>query len=505
MTNPVPTNGTLPRSVDVQVTVSMSQTEIATDMTLGCIVTNQATGFLPTNDRVRYYSELDSAVEDLGISVSSSLYWALSAFFSNTSRPNTIAVGQVFTNPTNAVLTGGAPAVLSNLKSVSNGSLSFSVSDTPVNITGVDLSEINDFSDVATLINATKGTGGVPENFEVFATDNGVFSIKSSDSGDTATITFASPTSDGTDLGVSLNLTESAGATKYDGYTPGDLVSEMTLIDRASSNNGRKIFAYCLDSNWRDTQDAKDVAAWIMSDSYHKFGVFCTNLDTAYDTSDTNNIGYVLKNTGNIACACIYHNNPQYFPDVSYMATLLGVNYSLADSTLVMKFKDMPGIPTTPVNETMLTNLESRNINCFTLIGNGSRTVREGTNGAVGWWSDTYVNLCNMVETVSTNVYNVFLRNKKIPYSKRGQNLIISAISQSCDQYVTNGALAPREIEDKQAQDGVGYEPAYKIIPQPMSSVTSSQRASRVGPPVQVIVNESGAIQSIAIQIDVVQ
>ena len=106
---------------------------------------------------------------------------------------------------------------------------------------------------------------------------------------------------------------------------------------------------------------------------------------------------------------------------------------------------------------------------------------------------------------MQTDVYNVFLRNKKVPFSKNGQNLVVSAITATCQRYVANGSFAPREIEDKQAQDGVGYEPAFKIEPQPLSSVPPAQRAARIGTPVLVTVNEAGAMHSIKISVNVVQ
>jgi hypothetical protein len=48
----------LPRSIDVNVQVSLAQTEIATNMTLACLLTPNPTW--PVESRLRYYNDLPS-------------------------------------------------------------------------------------------------------------------------------------------------------------------------------------------------------------------------------------------------------------------------------------------------------------------------------------------------------------------------------------------------------------------------------------------------------------
>ena len=48
----------LPRDLDVEIVISRPLTEIATDMTLMCFLTDE-TPFPPNNSRVRYYSTFD--------------------------------------------------------------------------------------------------------------------------------------------------------------------------------------------------------------------------------------------------------------------------------------------------------------------------------------------------------------------------------------------------------------------------------------------------------------
>ena len=164
----------------------------------------------------------------------------------------------------------------------------------------------------------------------------------------------------------------------------------------------------------------------------------------------------------------------------------------------------MPGISTAPVSGSQMTALEARRINTYTAVGNNSRTIRDGVQSAEGWFTDTYVNLSNFLEEMETNVLNVFLRNKKVPYSNNGQNMLVSAVAQTCRRYVANGSFSDRDEADPASENGLRGVPAFVIIPTPIADTTPSERAARIAPPIQVVVNDASAMHSIAINIDVV-
>lgn len=601
----------LPRSLDVPVSLSRSVAETATDMTMMCFVT-PGVAFPPGNNRVQFFSTFD-AVQG-AVPENSEAIFAAQAFFNRSDRPQTMCIGRVFTNPTNGTLVSG-PITLSNLANVQNGGFTISVGDASytvanltfglnptmtdvirqlntqmsafantvanadgksvtitTNATGdeADISYAGtptEFTDVSTLLKLTSATGAsIAEgqastpakltsgeialadlynvtdgamtlvmngatvnlyglNFATYGSSltlNGVVQIltaaigsnglvevsgqsiviSTNQKGEGVTIGYASFASSITDLSSILALTQSTAASRIDGYTPGGLVSEVALIQTAARCAGRSVFAWTLDRQYRDTQDQKDFADWAEAQDQAYFSA-CTNSVQAYNTADTTNIGFYAHNKGYIKTSVMYHNNPQVYPDVSYAALALSVNYALENSTLTMKFKQLTGIETVPLTETQLSSLKSRRINTYVSMGNSSSVVREGVQSADSWFTDSHVNLSNYKEELQVEVFNVFMRNKKVKYTSAGQDLLVSAAAKINNRYIRNGTFADREEETTDNETGYTTLPACTITPAPIYSATTSERANRVAPPIAIVAYEAGAFHSVAIDVTV--
>lgn len=601
----------LPRSLDVPVSLSRSVAETATDMTMMCFVT-PGVAFPPGNDRVQFFSTFD-AVQG-AVPENSEAIFAAQAFFNRSDRPQTMCIGRVFTAPTNGALVSGS-ITLSNLANVQNGGFTISVGDTSytvanltfglnptmadvtrqlnaqmsdfantvanadgksVTITtnaigdGADISYAGtptEFTDVSTLLKLTSATGAsIAEgkastpakltsgeialadlynvtdgamtlvmngatvnlyglNFATYGSSltlsevvqilteaigsNGLVEvsgqsivISTSQQGANVTIGYAFSASSITDLSAILALTQSTAASRIDGYTPGGLVSEVTLIQTAARCAGRSVFAWTLDQQYRDTQDQKDFADWAEAQDQAYFSA-CTNSVQAYNTADTTNIGFYAYNKGYIKTSVMYHNNPQVYPDVSYAALALSVNYALENSTLTMKFKQLTGIETVPLTETQLSSLKARRINTYVSMGNSSSVVREGVQSADSWFTDSHVNLSNYKEELQVEVFNVFMRNKKVKYTSAGQDLLVSAAAKINNRYIRNGTFADREEETTDNETGYTTLPACTITPAPIYSATTSERANRVAPPIAIVAYEAGAFHSVAIDVTV--
>lgn len=601
----------LPRSLDVPVSLSRSVAETATDMTMMCFVT-PGVAFPPGNDRVQFFSTFD-AVQG-AVPENSEAIFAAQAFFNRSDRPQTMCIGRVFTAPTNGALVSGS-ITLSNLANVQNGGFTISVGDTSYTVTnltfglnptmadvtrqlnaqmsafantvanadgksvtittnaigdGADISYAGtptEFTDVSTLLKLTSATGAsIAEgqastpakltsgeialadlynvtdgamtlvmngatvnlyglNFATYGssltlnevvqiltaaigssglveTSGQSIVISTSQQGADVTIGYASFASSITDLSSILALTQSTAASRIDGYTPGGLVSEVAFIQTAARCAGRSVFAWTLDRQYRDTQDQKDFADWAEAQDQAYFSA-CTNSVQAYNTADTTNIGFYAHNKGYIKTSVMYHNNPQVYPDVSYAALALSVNYALENSTLTMKFKQLTGIETVPLTETQLSSLKARRINTYVSMGNSSSVVREGVQSADSWFTDSHVNLSNYKEELQVEVFNVFMRNKKVKYTSAGQDLLVSAAAKINNRYIRNGTFADREEETTDNETGYTTLPACTITPAPIYSATTSERANRVAPPIAIVAYEAGAFHSVAIDVTV--
>lgn len=397
-----------------------------------------------------------------------------------------------------AELTSGEIA-LADLYNVTDGAMTLVMNGATVNLYGLNFATYGSsltLNEVVQILTAAIGSNGLVE------VSGQSIVISTNQKGEGVTIGYASSASSITDLSAILALTQSTAASRIDGYTPGGLVSEVALIQTAARCAGRSVFAWTLDRQYRDTQDQKDFADWAEAQDQAYFSA-CTNSVQAYNTADTTNIGFYAHNKGYIKTSVMYHNNPQVYPDVSYAALALSVNYALENSTLTMKFKQLTGIETVPLTETQLSSLKARRINTYVSMGNSSSVVREGVQSADSWFTDSHVNLSNYKEELQVEVFNVFMRNKKVKYTSAGQDLLVSAAAKINNRYIRNGTFADREEETTDNETGYTTLPACTITPAPIYSATTSERANRVAPPIAIVAYEAGAFHSVAIDVTV--
>jgi hypothetical protein len=397
-----------------------------------------------------------------------------------------------------AELTSGEIA-LADLYNVTDGAMTLVMNGATVNLYGLNFATYGSsltLNEVVQILTAAIGSNGLVE------VSGQSIVISTNQKGEGVTIGYASSASSITDLSAILALTQSTAASRIDGYTPGGLVSEVALIQTAARCAGRSVFAWTLDRQYRDTQDQKDFADWAEAQDQAYFSA-CTNSVQAYNTADTTNIGFYAHNKGYIKTSVMYHNNPQVYPDVSYAALALSVNYALENSTLTMKFKQLTGIETVPLTETQLSSLKARRINTYVSMGNSSSVVREGVQSADSWFTDSHVNLSNYKEELQVEVFNVFMRNKKVKYTSAGQDLLVSAAAKINSRYIRNGTFADREEETTDNETGYTTLPACTITPAPIYSATTSERANRVAPPIAIVAYEAGAFHSVAIDVTV--
>lgn len=493
----------LPRSLDVQISLSRPQAETRTELNVLCVAIENL-GFWPDANRIRFYSTLTAVEQDFAAGTEA--HFAASAFFGQTPRAATMAIGEVFLTSQKGLL-AAAPltdAQIDALKLVAAGSMKLTFSGVAVDVTGMDFSGITTLADIATVVQTRITAATIPATCTVRTLPGGAqhIVIATVATGDEATVAYPIEAAVGTFVGDALAMTATTGGKAMSGYTAGTIADELTNIQNAANQAGRNIYGWCLGASLRDVAIQGAAAAWALGRT--AIMPLVTNDITALDPSYKADLGSVLAAAGNRRAVAIYHDNPQRYPDVSILAYMLHVNYQIQDSTVTAKFKVLPGIETVQLSETAWSVLRSKGYNTYTAIGNNARTYRDGVTQEVGWFMDTVINLDNFVEDLSVNVFNVFLRNKKVPYTRGGQMLLVDACRDTGYQYTYNGTFADREILDSGKKGGVTIVQAVQVIPTPIALMTAADRALRSGPPIAIVVQEAGAIHSVAIAVEVV-
>lgn len=489
------TQNKLPITVDVNVSLSKAQIAIGTDMTNIAFCTPNV-DFLHGN-RVQLFSTQDAFNKIC--TAGDSVWWAGNAFFSKTERPTRIAVCKVFSENQPAYLLSGDVDVASVI-AISTGSMDITIDGNVVELSDLDFTAATDIDGIASVINTALSTSG---SCEVY---HGKILIKSAGTGNTATISYASSAASGTDVSTLLALTEATGASLADGYTAGSIGDELTAIADAATRIGTFLYGWTIDATYRDTSDQADAATWVNGRGIRACGSFCTNNANAYDPANTSNNAVKALNAGYAGVSYVYDDNPQVYPDVSYLANFLAVNYSGSDTAIAGKFKDAEGIAAVnfPDIETNVATLKAKRINTITgIIGQSVKYFREGEQSSAAWSTDGWVNVCNFIAELEINILNVFLRTPKVAYTVEGQNLLISAAAKTCNKYKQNGSYADGVEEDPLSETGFKTIPACEIQIQELSATTAAQRAAHIGTPMTINLNDAGWMGSLSVNVNV--
>lgn len=494
-------SASLPRSLDVQVTVSRPGAEVTTDLSVAVFVQDGGT-FDFGAGRLAFYSTFDAVDDDPRVTAEGKK--AARDFFAQPRRARRMAIGQVFSTPQKGYLLTGAIGTLSAFQAVTAGSFAVSIDGVNANISALNFSTDTTLAQVAARIQTALqavATGGFTAATCVISGTQ--IKITSGTSGDGSTVSVLAPVSPaaGVDISGPGFLNGRAGvAVVQPGYTPGDLVSEAALIKEAGRCNGSFLYGWALDVAFRDSPDQVAFGQWAQANKI--VTPLVSNSPLAWDPNSTTDLGPEIEQLGLYRAWPYYHDQADYYPDMALLALLLSVNYAQRNSTITAKFKDLVGIPTVGLTETQWQVLKSKSYNTFTLTGNTARVNREGTTGNVAWFQDDVVNLDNFVEEVEVAEYNCFLRNGKVPNDPSGQATMQEGLQGVCEKYIFNGAFSARKVLDLTNIDGFRIDPPYTITPGLFELQTVAERTDRVGPPFVIDVNLAGAMHSIAVGIN---
>jgi hypothetical protein len=500
----VTTNTSLPLSLDVQISVSKMATLGRLDLSTMCIV-GEDLGMLQNANRVRFYLDISSVGDDFG--TTSDVYKAAQFFFSQSPRANQLAIGEAFLTAQPAYILAATltAAQITTLKTITTGSMVLAIGGVAHNITALNFSAVTTLASIATLIQSNFTANSIPATCTVKTLPGGVQKLIIAPTVTTATVAYPAAHVSGAFCGTALNMTAAAGGTLLQAYTPTDIASELDNIQNAANSAGQFIYGWTFVSTLRDVDIQMTAAAWALTQTAACMPLVSSD-PNAYDPSYTTDLASQLKLTLNRRCDYIFTSNLDYYPDVSILAYMLSVNYLLQDSTTTAKFKQLPGMNPEPLAVSQWLVLKSKGYNAYTQTGTNALVYREGTSGdeSTPWFMDTLINMDNFVQDLSVNVYNVFLRNRKVPYTTKGQMMLVDACNDTGRQYVYNGTFADRQVTDTSAKSGVKIVPAVVTVPTPINLVSVSVRASRVGPPIQMTVQEASAIHSVAIAVELV-
>jgi hypothetical protein len=173
-------------------------------------------------------------------------------------------------------------------------------------------------------------------------------------------------------------------------------------------------------------------AAW--AESALKLAFFTTqDMDTT--TVVGTDIASVLKNATEYRSAPFYSHRGDSFVG----AAALGAGFPYDPGSLTFKFLRLAGVPSTPLTDTQIANLQSKNCNFYTDFGGVSITA-EG-KVAAGEFIDVIRDRDWFQSRLQTRVYSALINARKVPFTDAGIAAVEAEVRAQLAEAISAGFL----------------------------------------------------------------
>ena len=452
------------------------------------------TGVIGIAERSRLYNDIDGVANDWP-SDSEALV-AATSYFSQNPRPTSLIISTRYPEGASGQVRGGSVSEADELLQVSDGSFSIWIDGAQEDITALDFTsgqvDLDEIADVIALALLAVGTGGYAQS--TCSYDGSRFIITSGTSGATSEVSFLSPVDPiiGTDISSMLRMRQGEGTSSV-GVEPETITDSLNAIEANSTGWYGLVFTKEVRDNVIiNGEDAVEAAARWCEARVKTFGNTTNDLD-ALDTVSTTHIGSVLNALGMNRTMTTFCSAVDSYPSASIMGRAFTVDFGQPDSTITLKFKQIPGISAEQLSASELVALASNNVNA--LISVGGYSMFSESNMASGLYFDEIHGVDWLQNAIQTNVFGYLLsRETKVPYTNKGVAAIEQQLINALDEAVRNGLISAGY-----SANGEFLARGYKTSTINVEDVNPSDREARFYSGLSFIAIGSGAIHAVQI------
>lgn len=247
------------------------------------------------------------------------------------------------------------------------------------------------------------------------------------------------------------------------------------------------------------------VGDWVLAQD-KKIAAFTTKKADHLNKDLATNPFKILRDKQNHRVLAMYDKNDDH-AILSALARALSVNFAANNSTITLKFKQLPGVTADALTLTEVEKCKALGLNYYTYFDQ-SAMFAEGTV-ANGRFFDEVHGLDWFVDAVEKEVFTVLFQSaSKVPYTDAGTARLMAAVEKVCLEGVSNGLLAPGIWSgDPFGKLNVGQrlESGYYVWADSVDNASSSDRENRKAPPIQVALKLAGAIHSVDVIVNFVR
>lgn len=204
----------------------------------------------------------------------------------------------------------------------------------------------------------------------------------------------------------------------------------------------------------------------------------------------------------------IHYSSTSRYAALSAFGRAFTVNFSGSNTTITLKFKQLPGITYETLTTSQATNLEAKNCNVYVYYENDTAILEQGVM-CNGDFFDERHGLDWLQNAVQTADYNtLYTSTTKIPQTDAGTTTRIANIEKVLDAADRNGLFAPGIWTGGpmgQLSTGDTLTKGYYTWADTVDNQLQTDREARKGVPIQVAAKLAGAVHYGDVAITVVR
>lgn len=376
-------------------------------------------------------------------------------------------------------------AQLSELTAIKTGSLTISVNGTEKEVVNLDFSTAKSFSDVATeLASAVGAVSGA------FNSDQNAIILTTTETGDTASISFATSASTGTDVSALLGLTSGAGAVLSQGTDALTAAQNMNLITTVSRNWVGFTTLYSTDLG-----EASALAAWAdIDDDYVYFDWSTDTKMTNQSTQATTKAAQLAENNYN--CLAMVYGTAQ--DAAAFLAVGASIDWSAIQGIKTWFAKSASGIKASVLSDEVAEALDDLRVNYVGAFATRNAEFDFINRGCllsgIYQWIDALYGMIWFKARIQRQIMDGFAAINRAPYNAIGFAYVEAWLLDPINDAKRNGvidtglALSNSQIQQlltetnnstiKQDLYSKGY---WYLIESPSANVRTQRGSPRLG------------------------
>lgn len=229
--------------------------------------------------------------------------------------------------------------------------------------------------------------------------------------------------------------------------------------------------------------------------------------DLVTDGQAVSNIFKTMKTAGYKNMLGFYYTEANdasgYEVSAAVLGRICGLASGDANSAFDLAYKSLIGVKSENITSVQLQNLKGYCGNAYANYGNKYDFITSSLMSS-GYHFDEYYAIQLIKSYIEQNVVNTLINNRVIPLTDDGVAIITNQISYSFEQIKTMGYIAPgiwNAAPVRTLSTGDAIPNGYVIFTDSVDTLSASERAGRVTPPIICCVKLAGAIEYISISV----